>query len=1082
MRTIYRYIVLCLILCLGFLPGTALKKTNSNLAAPPAYQISVSEVIASGLDHPVLVTHAGDGTNRLFVIEQPGRIRVIQGGTLLPAPFLDIRSLVSYGGERGLLGLAFHPGYSSNGYFYVNYTNSVGNTVVARYKVSSTNPSLADPASAQILFTVTQPYANHNGGHLAFGPDGYLYIALGDGGSAGDPQNNAQNLATPLGKILRIDVNNGSPYAIPATNPYATSSTADRRIWSWGLRNPWRFSFDRLTGDIYIGDVGQNAWEEVDFQLSGTSGGINYGWRCLEGNHTYNTQPPCNNSAYLNTLTGAVSEYPRPEGYSITGGYVYRGTQFPRLSGIYFFSDFVTGAIWSIKLNSRNPVSWSARTLETNAGFNISSFGEDQNGELYVCDYNGGTIRRLTDTVPSLALSSKHVSPSNANPGEKVTYTISLVNSGATSTGMLHLEDSIPTGLVYVAGSFNATSGSANASTAPKLTWDGTIAANSSVLLSYQATVQADYQGSVVNQSVITGATIPPLTLTASLSIPKPVLECTRADFTLPGTQPASLTNTLVDSADCDICHSPAIYDTWRGSMMGNAGRDPLFYPALSAANAFVPNSGEFCLRCHAPMGWYEGRSASPDGSSLSPQDLRNGISCSVCHRTISRIASTQDEAVAIDAAVRAGIIPLPPAYHASSGMLIVDPQDRRRGPFTLAADPARHPALRTDLFGQTGSIEEAQLCGTCHNIDNPALSWDPAQGEYLPNPLNAPAPSVEKGALFPIERTFDEWRNSAYAQGGVYAPQFAGAKADGVVRTCQDCHLPRATGYAADFPNPIFRDCQATGCLPVHDLVGANTWIPGLLSLSNWRLNAASESAYLVQNIERTRQFLRKAASLQITLISNAGNKSAQVTVYNQTGHKLPTGYTEGRRMWLEVRAFDANNNLVFSSGSYDPSTGTFTNPGDPYLKLYEAKQGISPNLAASLKAQNPALQLEAGPSFHFVLNNTIYKDNRIPPRGFTNAAYNAPGMQPVGVTYNDGQYWDTTTYPLPSNTERLLVYLYYQTASKEYIDFLKQFGGVDGLTLQALWNNSKSPPELIAVAFTPSFDNYLPELSKFR
>ncbi len=275
---------------------------RQSIAASNA-SISVDEVIASGLQAPVFITHAGDNSGRLFVLEQPGRIRVIKQGMLLSTPYLDITSLVLYGGERGLLGLAFHPNYKQNGTFYVNYTRQTdGATVIARYRVSATNPDLADSASATILMIIPQPYANHNGGCLQFGQDGYLYIGMGDGGSGGDPQNYAQNINSLLGKMLRIDVNNGNPYAIPPDNPYVNRDGADE-IWALGLRNPWRFSFDRLTGDLYIADVGQNAWEEVNFQAANAQGGINYGWRCREGAHPYNSNPPCNDASFLATLT-----------------------------------------------------------------------------------------------------------------------------------------------------------------------------------------------------------------------------------------------------------------------------------------------------------------------------------------------------------------------------------------------------------------------------------------------------------------------------------------------------------------------------------------------------------------------------------------------------------------------------------------------------------------------------------------------------------------------------------------------------------------------------------------------------------
>jgi glucose/arabinose dehydrogenase len=247
----------------------------------------------TGLSNPIAITNAGDDSGRLFVVLQNGQIIIHDGTRVLSKPFIDISSLVSSGSERGLLSVAFHPNHASNGFFFVTYTNINGDTVIARYSVSG-NPNVADPNSANILLTITQPFSNHNGGQLQFGPDGYLYIGMGDGGSGGDPQNNAQNLNTLLGKILRIDVDGGFPYVIPPDNPFRETHGARDEIWSLGLRNPWRFGFDRLTGDLYLADVGQERWEEVNFQPASSLGGENYGWRLMEGNHCFNPSTGCN--------------------------------------------------------------------------------------------------------------------------------------------------------------------------------------------------------------------------------------------------------------------------------------------------------------------------------------------------------------------------------------------------------------------------------------------------------------------------------------------------------------------------------------------------------------------------------------------------------------------------------------------------------------------------------------------------------------------------------------------------------------------------------------------------------------------
>ena len=323
-------------------------------------------------------------------------------------------------------------------------------------------------------------------------------------------------------------------------------------------------------------------------------------------------------------------------------------------------------------------------------------------------------------------------------------------------------------------------------------------------------------------------------------------------------------------------------------------------------------------------------------------------------------------------------------------------------------------------------------------------------------------------GELFPVETTFDEWSNSQFAQEGVYDPRFAGAKPNGIVRACQDCHLPRAVGTAADEAfEPVTRDCETSGCLPEHVMAGGNTWVPQLLQDPDWRLNAVGESAYLHGTMLQAQQMLEKAATMAVTLGISDTARIATVRVTNHAGHKLPTGYAEGRQMWLHLQAFDRQGGLVYESGAYDASTGQLQR--DAAAKVYEVKQGITPDLAALLGKQ-------AGASFHFVLNNTVVKDNRIPPRGYQQVLFDQPGLRPVGVEYADGQYWDETQYLLPMDTARVSATLYYQTASAEYINFLRRKGGVDGLALGELWAGLKSPPQVMARAWAPSFDIYLP------
>jgi len=347
---------------------------------------------------PLDLQNAGDGTDRIFVVEQSGKIYVFENntGVTVKKKFLDITDSVSSGGEMGLLGLAFHPNYENNGYFYVNYTKSspYRRTLIVRFQVSNANPDSADRSSSKILMEIAQPFSNHNGGQLAFGPDGYLYIALGDGGSGGDPQGNAQNKSSLLGKLLRIDVDQtqGSiNYAIPLNNPFKNNTQGFKEeIYAYGLRNPWRFSFDSPTGRLWCADVGQNAWEEIDLIVKGG----NYGWRCYEGNHNYDLSG-CTDTNYI----FPVWEYSHSDGVSITGGYVYRGPNLPDLYGKYIYGDFGTRKIWALTYDGINP---PTNKLLLTSSVSIASFGVDINNELYVVGYNG-IIYRFTPTASIIA-------------------------------------------------------------------------------------------------------------------------------------------------------------------------------------------------------------------------------------------------------------------------------------------------------------------------------------------------------------------------------------------------------------------------------------------------------------------------------------------------------------------------------------------------------------------------------------------------------------------------------------------------------------------------------------------------------
>jgi glucose/arabinose dehydrogenase len=375
--------------------------------------------IASGINQPTSIAHADDGSDRLFITERQGTIRIIQDGALLSTPFLDITGIVGRsGGEQGLLGVAFPTSFANKGYFYVNYTNRSGDTVIARYRTSSSG--LADANSAEVLLTIDQPFSNHNGGQLAFGPDGYLYIGMGDGGSAGDPQGNAQNPASLLGKMLRIDVESGAAtYTVPDTNPFVGVNDPDDRyrdeIWASGLRNPWRFSFDRLTGELFIADVGQSTFEEINYQSATSQGGENYGWNIMEGFSRYN-----NNPGDLTGLVNPIGGYDHAQGSSITGGFVYRGPVTSFYQGVYFYADFINGRIWGLQ---RESTGWES-TLLIDTPYNISTFGEDEAGNLYVADFSGGSIYRLEITATT---SDRNLIWRNETTGINTTW---LLNSG----------------------------------------------------------------------------------------------------------------------------------------------------------------------------------------------------------------------------------------------------------------------------------------------------------------------------------------------------------------------------------------------------------------------------------------------------------------------------------------------------------------------------------------------------------------------------------------------------------------------------------------------------------------------------
>lgn len=448
---------------------------------------------ATGFDRPVDISNAGD--SRLFITEQDGVIKIVTAtGTVLPTPFLDIDPQVNSGGnERGLLGLTFHPDYANNGYFYVNYIDLGGDTQISRFSVSASDPDVADPNSELNLLSISQPFSNHNAGDLEFGPDGYLYIGTGDGGSGGDPGNRSQNRQNLLGKMLRIDVDNGTPYAIPSDNPFVGDATTRDEIWAIGLRNPWRFSFDRMTGDLFIADVGQDEWEEIDFQPANSTGGENYGWRCYEGNATFNTT----NCPAAAALTFPIHEYTNSfsSGCSITGGFVYRGSNHPGMVGKYIYTDYCTGNFWWLE---NTGVSWTNTPLGTFTSQNYSTFGEDIDGELYVAGLSDGVIYSISDlcTVFSLdGFSFENSVCENGNSGSidltlssNTSYSV-IWSNGATTEDISNL---IPGNYTFTATDNNGCTLSQtimveydNTPVIPIITWNGA---------ALEATISTTYQ------------------------------------------------------------------------------------------------------------------------------------------------------------------------------------------------------------------------------------------------------------------------------------------------------------------------------------------------------------------------------------------------------------------------------------------------------------------------------------------------------------------------------------------------------------------------------------------------------------
>ena len=529
-----------------------------------------------------------------------------------------------------------------------------------------------------------------------------------------------------------------------------------------------------------------------------------------------------------------------------------------------------------------------------------------------------------------------------------------------------------------------------------------------------------------------------------------PRLPSTVADFRLPGTQPGALVDPLGAASDCRACHagtsfliegqdeSDEVGFSWAGSMMAHAARDPVFLAALDIANADAEGAGELCLRCHAPRAFLAGRADPPDGSALLPED-RDGIECSFCHRLVDPALPAGHPAPDPDVLGALEALPESPG----NGAWVLDPRDRRRGPRNLGDDWTQSPHLTGGFPLASPYHQDAALCGSCHDVSNPLLQWDEARGAYWAGPLDVPFDTDDGARPFPVERTYSEWLHSDFARGeGVDSPTF-----ERTVSTCQDCHMPTAPGAAGQY----FGEVVEREDVAAHTLVGGNTWVPRVLLADPATAGELDESTRLalITGTLRAEEMLRRAARLEVA----RSGATLVVTVVNESGHKLPTGYPEGRRMWLEVEGRDAAGEVVFQSGDWDPATGVLrgsedepteigagsgtSSTRDPQLHLWQAKQGLSPEWAEEVG-------LSPGASFHFVLNNVWLSDNRIPPRGYRFADFRAVDAAPIvaGATdadrYVDGQHWDTARYVMSSRMVSGTVRLRYQTASKAYIDFL--------------------------------------------
>lgn len=521
-------------------------------------------------------------------------------------------------------------------------------------------------------------------------------------------------------------------------------------------------------------------------------------------------------------------------------------------------------------------------------------------------------------------------------------------------------------------------------------------------------------------------------------------LETELEAFFQPGSQPSGevVYEAFRPSSNCQNCHFGlgdevfVIYANWQGSMMAQSGRDPMFHACLAIANQDADFAGDVCLRCHTAGGWIQGRSEPTDGSALVPDDF-DGVSCSVCHRMVDP-QFKPGVSPAIDEQILAEINPLP--ISPGGGNFVLDSADRRRGPYDNIFN-AGHSWLQSPYH------RTSEMCATCHDVSNPLYLRQP-DGTYALTDPTQPHPTADKYDMFPLERTYSEWLNSEYANGGVDAGGRFGGNIE-VVSTCQDCHMPKTTGMGCFVPGTPVRDDLAA-----HDFAGGNAWAQDMI------LNLYPDDQlfpeYLEAGKQRAVEMLERAATVEFTQQGNHVN----VRVVNETGHKLPTGYPEGRRMWINVQLSDDEGGLVREFGRYEMLTASLHTDD---TKVYQAKLGLDASVAAMTG-------LPPGESFHFILNNVVVSDNRIPPRGFTNEAFQSVQAAPVGASYADEQHWDDTRFRLQASATTATVRLFYQSASKEFITFLRDENTTNdaGDILYEQWElTGKSPPVLMATAF---------------